>query len=173
MAATLLQNAIWIPEADLYLRSVHRHDYIPWKSEDGIVDFAIDGGQGPGSYIRRVGTTGGRVVEWCLTDADPFELVAERLLWGTFGKDGKGPMKWRPIATLETNHLRAILRTQPHIRDTITERVVSYWLAHREAVEAVDAVGVKLNGGKPAAKARRRISFGQPNRTSYGGKATP
>jgi hypothetical protein len=127
----LLQNACHIPEADLYLRSVNVHDFIQWRSEDGRVDYAIDGGHGRGAYVRRVGHDNGRVFDWCLYDDDPFDLIAERLLWGTFGKEGKEPRRWRPISTLELGHLQAILQTQSHIKGTLTERVVQHWATQK------------------------------------------
>ena len=130
--SVLIQNAARIPEADLYLRSVHVHDFVRWQSEDGKVDYAIDGGQGLGAYVRRVGHDGGRVFDWCLYDTDPFGLIAERLLWHTYGPEGKEPGRWRPISTLELDHLQAILKTQPHIKGTLTERVVQWWVAKKE-----------------------------------------
>ena len=129
--SVLIQNAAWIPEADLYLRSVNIHDFIRWQSEDGKVDYAVDGGEGRGAYVRRVGYEGGRVFDWCLYDTDPFDLIAGRLLWGTFGKEGKEPRRWRPISSLELDHLQAILKTQPHIKGTLTERVVQHWAAEK------------------------------------------
>jgi len=37
------------------------------------------------------------------------------LLWGTYGKSGKEPLKWVKLGDCETEHLQAILRTQPQI----------------------------------------------------------
>lgn len=36
--------------------------------------------------------------------------------WGTYGKDGKGPLKIKKLKNLKTDHLQAILRTQHHIK---------------------------------------------------------
>ena len=37
------------------------------------------------------------------------------LLWGTYGKSGKEPLKWVKLGDCETEHLQAILRTQPQL----------------------------------------------------------
>lgn len=34
------------------------------------------------------------------------------LLWGTYGKDGKQPLKYIPIEEMETSHIEAVLKTQ-------------------------------------------------------------
>jgi hypothetical protein len=36
----------------------------------------------------------------------------ELLRWGTYGKDGKGPLKFVLLVNCETDHLQAILRTE-------------------------------------------------------------
>jgi hypothetical protein len=35
------------------------------------------------------------------------------LLWGTYGKSGKEPLKWKKLGECDTDHLQAILDTQP------------------------------------------------------------
>jgi hypothetical protein len=64
--------------------------------------------------------------------ADPGVVVTEaqaNLLWGTYGKSGKEPLKWVRLIDCETDHLQAILRTQPHIYD-----------AHIEATSRLEAI---------------------------------
>lgn len=36
----------------------------------------------------------------------------ELLFWGTYGKDGKQPLKWIAIKDMENSHLKACLKTQ-------------------------------------------------------------
>jgi hypothetical protein len=136
----LLQNAIYVPEDDLYLVSLHRHDFRGHKLRDGKM-LCVDGGVGEDGYGRRVGDLAeldeaGRYIEFCLTDEDPFETrIAQMLLWGSAGKDGKDTMTFRPIKEWAyredgVGHLRAILANVPNI-SPIHKRVVEYWLAKR------------------------------------------
>lgn len=41
----------------------------------------------------------------------------EYLYWGTYGKDGDQPLKYKLIKDLDTDHIKAILETQHHIND--------------------------------------------------------
>lgn len=36
--------------------------------------------------------------------------------WGSYGKDGKGPLKWISIKKMETDHLKACLDTQTQMK---------------------------------------------------------
>ncbi len=124
----LTQNAIRIPSEDLYLKSSHVHDYVCHEPREGE-SYMVDGGL---DYLRRGwGPTNKRdsFEDWSLYDDSPFDLVAERLLWGTRGPDGDQPLRHRPIATLALDHLQAILSTQAQIKGTLHERVVKYWVA--------------------------------------------
>lgn len=136
----LLQNAIYVPEDDLFLVSCHTHDYVQHTlSKEPKLIVAIDGGT---SYGRRTGdlyelSEAGRYDEYCLVEGEPFEgWITDRLLWGTLGKDGKGPMTYRTIKELAARpegerHLRAILLNAtpgPWHR-----RVIQYWLDTKAA----------------------------------------
>lgn len=129
----LIQNAIHIPEEDLYLVSTHTHDYVAHTLKDGL-EIDIDGGP---SYAKRCGDLykldeAKRYIEYCLVDDDPFEgFITERLLWGTRGKEGTQPLTFRPIKELAYRpegaaHLQAILdNANPGPWHT---RVITYWL---------------------------------------------
>jgi hypothetical protein len=39
----------------------------------------------------------------------------DHLDWGTYGPEGKGPKETKKLAELDTDHLEAILITQPHL----------------------------------------------------------
>lgn len=130
----LLQNAVFIPEDDFYLVSSHVHDFITYTFKDGKT-ISVDGGAGPGSYARRAGDFGtlnlaGRYSERCLTTEDPFDHVIHWKLWGTRGKAGDQPLRYRPIAEFAPEHLQAILDNCP-ARSPVVDRVVRYWLAFK------------------------------------------
>lgn len=107
---SILQNAVYVPELG-YLRSAHRHDYITFEAQGD--EFMIDGGN---EYLRRNFTSDVDLgfVDYTLTSESTLEEIYDRLLWGTYGKDGKQPLKWLPICELETDHLCAILDHTPH-----------------------------------------------------------
>ncbi len=140
--STLIQNAAYCIEDDVYIISTHRHDYVTHVFRDGL-KLSLDGGAGPDGYTRRVGDLYklldpvARYEERCLLDSEPFEHIAEHLLWGTRGKAGDEPLSYRPIKELAyraegIEHLRAILRNCPAI-GPFHKRVVEHWLAVREA----------------------------------------
>ena len=129
----LLQNAAYIKEADLYIASVHRHDFVTYRFKNGK-ELSLDGGL---EYTRRVGDLWSLMeddlyVEFCLNDACSFEEIADKLLWGTRGKDGTGLLERRPIKELAARldgveHMRAILTNCPAI-GPFHKRVVEHWL---------------------------------------------
>lgn len=45
-------------------------------------------------------------------DVHSIERKIEGAVWGTYGKDGKGPLRWIMLKDAETDHLEAILKTQ-------------------------------------------------------------
>jgi hypothetical protein len=101
----IIQNAAWDIEHDIYYQSIGRHDYITWENSGG--KFMIDGGR---AYFRScVWDRPGYSVPLYLTNTSSAEDVITKLLWGSYGKDGKQPLTWRPIRMLETDHLLAIL----------------------------------------------------------------
>lgn len=135
----LIQNAIWIIKPDIYLVSSHRHDFRAYEFDEiepgtgRKLSIAVDGGDGPYGYARRVGALydSNRLrlyEERCLTTEDPFERIAEWLVWGTRGKDGKSPLRFRPIKEFTTDHLEAILANCPDIGPW-HKKVVEHWLA--------------------------------------------
>jgi len=134
-AHNLIQQAVYSPEHGLYFKSAHVHDYVTITFADGST-YSIDGGT---EYIRRGWTTGfdnARLIDMTLYGDDSFDKIVTHLLWGTRGRDGKQPLKWLPLNELETDHLQAILDTQPQIRGTIIERVIVHVLEGRQNTRA-------------------------------------
>lgn len=135
-APQLVQNAIHIVEDDIYLKSSHQHDCVGHVFEDGL-DISVDGGveyaKRGGSLVSQYETFAeytanvARYEEWCIMTDDPFETVADRLLWGTRGKLGDQPLAYRPIKSFEIDHLRAILDNVMGI-SPLHAKVVMHWL---------------------------------------------
>lgn len=128
----LIQNALYIPEINLWLKSTHVHDYVAHTLTDGTY-VSTDGGC---EYLHRTVSDPARVIPWDLYVDDPFEVIADKLLWGTYGPEGKGPFKRVPLRDCELDHLRAIRETQAGIRGTIYGRVVDHWITVKERAAA-------------------------------------
>lgn len=48
-------------------------------------------------------------------DYDYASATKETALWGTYGKSGSEPLRWVRLVDCETDHLLAIVRTQPQL----------------------------------------------------------
>lgn len=103
---SLISNAVYIPEDDVYLVSTSRDHHDSHAFRDACV-LTVDGGL---EFTHRAGRTipelyalyeAKRYEEWALTDDMPFEVIADRMLWQT----AKG---WRPIKTLGAEELTFI-----------------------------------------------------------------
>lgn len=46
---------------------------------------------------------------------DDLAVAKRQAMWGTFGKKGKGPMRWVRLVGCETEHLQAILNNVPGV----------------------------------------------------------
>ena len=124
----ILQNAVHDIVNDKYYISTHVHDYVGFEINGK--SYFIDGGH---DYLRRnyFSTIHGNVLEdYALYDDDPIEEIKKKLLWGSRGKAGDEPLTYRPLRLLETDHLQAILRTQPNI-NTFTTTVIHSVLKER------------------------------------------
>jgi len=52
-------------------------------------------------------------------------------MWGTYGKGGNEPLKWVKLVDCTTEHLEAILRTQPQVWNTNYEEFIKEILEDR------------------------------------------
>lgn len=123
----LLLNRIRTPDGT-ELTSWFRHDYRTYEDANGHT-YMVDGGT---DYLRR-----------SLVLAAPFEELSEYyeeenhehnreyFSWGSYGKDGKGPLRRVLLKDLEDDHIEAILKTQIHISEWLRELFKSE-VAYRE-----------------------------------------
>lgn len=144
----IYQLAIKILESrpPIYLNSIYRHDYLSYKFQDGTSIF-IDGGNSlcdGGYYYRSSGPLDilNKSENYTLTDKDSFKTIKKKLLWGTRGKSGKEPLTYRPLIELETDHLKAILKTQKS--SEIHLKVIKSILADRAGGESMQFPDGKL-----------------------------
>ena len=167
----LIQNAIKITEnhpEEFFLVSAHRHDFKTYTFKDGS-SISVDGGD---SYIKRGGTPvksilkstgtgasyylGGyatKWMEWCVDDKEPLYAIKEKLLWGTYGKDGKSPLKYVLLKNCETEHLEMILK-QPKLGKLYSKVILSILkdrlpkLNRKEVFEEVDKSNKRMSKNK-------------------------
>ena len=103
----ILRNSIRTPDGT-ELVSRHRHDHVEYTDANGKT-YAVDGGT---DYLRRQGH-GDEVDTSIVVDNPTDPLVREHLMWGTYGVDGSEPLKWVLLKEMDTDHIRAVLLTQP------------------------------------------------------------
>lgn len=103
----ILVNMIRTPDGTV-IQSRHRHDYVTYTDKNGM-EYMVDGGL---DYLRRTVYDGHPYEELSLTEEDPIEVIREYFDWGTYGKDGKQPLRRILLKDMEDEHIQAILDTQ-------------------------------------------------------------
>jgi hypothetical protein len=112
MSERILVNGIRTPDGtEIFSRS--RHDYVTYRDKNGE-EYMVDGGL---DYQRRSGSGGETDISVYATGEH--EHDRQYFHWGTRGKDGKSPLKYKPLCDLDTDHIHAILDTQTHIDEYV------------------------------------------------------
>lgn len=104
--SAILANRIRTPDGTI-LQSFNQHDFCSYIDKNGK-SYAVDGGV---AYLRRVCDSDDYEELSVFTD-DPFEVQREAMHWGTYGINGDQPLKYIALKDLDTEHIKAILRTQ-------------------------------------------------------------
>ena len=124
----LIQNAIYLPDVDVYLCSTFRHDFKEYIYPDGSSIY-VDGG----IEYQRMGIEGNigciNYEDYCLYDDSPFELIVEKKLWGVYDKKNN-VLNYRPLRTLDNQHLKAILIECPYAPLIVT-KVIDHLLSQK------------------------------------------
>jgi len=100
----LLANVMRTPDGTI-LQSNHVHDYVEHVDANGRL-YMVDGGV---SYIRRTWYEEGNGEDLSVYTDDPHEKIREWFRWGTYGRDGKGPLVWAKLKNLSSDHIQRIL----------------------------------------------------------------
>jgi hypothetical protein len=100
----LLANVLRTPDGTV-LQSCHVHDYVEHVDANGRL-YMIDGGV---QYIRRTWYEDDNGEDLSVYTDDPHSKIREWFRWGTYGKEGKGPLTWKKLKFLSTNHIQRIL----------------------------------------------------------------
>ena len=121
----LLQNAAMVD--DTIIVSRHVHDYVECKG------FAIDGGL---EYQRIAGEMNcPRFVNLAIYSDMPVEEYADRVVWGTRGKDGTEEFRFVLLKGCSNGHLIGILETQKRAAQFVKDAVC--FILHRRALAMI------------------------------------
>lgn len=101
-------NMIQTPDGTV-LQSKHRHDYVTHVDKTNGLTYMVDGGV---EYLRRNFHPNHPYKEMSLTEDADHMILREKVCWGTRGKDGQSPLKYISIASMDTEHIQAVLETQ-------------------------------------------------------------
>jgi hypothetical protein len=123
----IIQNAVLVD--GIVYQSTYVHDFV--SLPDGR---AIDGGH---EYLRRVGTFSEEEDLSLDEDSDVLD-VWNKLTWGTYGLDGKGPLKWVRIRDMDLSHIENVLALFPTGLHELTLSTLNYWRVRK--LEYTDAV---------------------------------
>lgn len=113
-------------------------DYLAreWESRGGDERF--------GQFLINKGIVADNIQTWQAEMSDyplPHEVIRNIQTWGTNGKHGAGKYEEKYIKDLETSHIKAILKTQAHIKKTSIEKVLQNELKLRDKIK--NRVGAK------------------------------
>lgn len=122
----IIVNAIRCPNGDI-LQSRRTHDFV--MNSQG---YGVDGGR---SYLRRVFPSVPDYEELSLYYGDPHAKIRELFDWGSYGKDGKQPLRRILLKNLTDDHIDAIIRTQWQLPSYIHEQFLNekHW-RHEEHI---------------------------------------
>lgn len=111
----LLANVMRTPDGTI-LQSCHIHDYVEHTDANGKT-YMVDGGV---QYIRRSWYEEGNGEDLSVYTDDPQSKIREWFRWGTYGKEGKGPLRWAKLKHMETGHIKKILE-EGYARDHLNK----------------------------------------------------
>ena len=115
-----LANRIRTPDGTI-LESMHRHDYVTYIDANGK-EYMVDGGL---DYLRRNVHDDAPYTELSVLSTDEHSVIREVFKWGTYGIDGKQPLKYLILKDMSWDHIEAILETQTQLRDHVRQVFVN------------------------------------------------
>ena len=117
----ILLNAIRTPDGTV-IESTHRHDYVTYEDANGYT-YMVDGGL---DYLKRTYVPHAPYEELSVDSYDVgFDEVRHLFKWTTYGKNGDQPAERKSLASLETEHIEAILETQHQLSEEVSDFFLS------------------------------------------------
>ena len=108
---SIVSNRIKTPDGTI-LVSRHCHDFVGHTDKITGKFYAVDGGS---DNLKRTGDNA--YEELSVTTADHFELIRKMFEWGSYGKDGRGALRWMTLCNMSDIHIKAIIDTQEQISE--------------------------------------------------------
>lgn len=100
----IIQNALFCTKCNTFIQSNSVHDYQLCNCKNKQKQCMVDGGR---DYVHT--SVNEHQIELHVYDDESVSEMAEKLLWGTYGEDGKDPFKWKLLKDCTREHLYAIL----------------------------------------------------------------
>lgn len=125
----IILNRIRTPDGTV-LTSYHRHDYKTYQDANGEV-YMVDGGT---EYLRRSVNTEKAKDLTVYYDPNDHKKNREAFHWGNRGKSGRDPLTFKPLVHMDTDHIEAILETQPQIIGKLPEKIFLDELEYRKGI---------------------------------------
>lgn len=110
----IVYNAVTCLACHKTLESRYRHDF---KSCDCPNRAIVDGGH---DYTRYGAEDMSKLIKHTLYLTDPHEKLREAVSWGTYGKEGKDPLKHVKIKDMSDAHIQAVI-VYPNVAPWIVE----------------------------------------------------
>ena len=104
----ILYNAIRTPDGTV-LESRHVHDFRQHRDKKTGGLYGVDGGT---EYRRRSGPEDYEEISIIWEPNMPHDILREYLTWASYGKNGKGPVRYLLLKNMETSHINNVLDTQ-------------------------------------------------------------
>jgi len=129
----MIQNAVYVVPTEKYYVSVNRHDLVTFTLDGTAPNlnsgnyFFIEGGH---DYRRCNFKFHPEIMDFSLYEDSSDDEIYDKLLWGSRGTTGKEPLQYVLLKNLNTEHMNAILSTQPHI-DQHVRNVIAKALLNR------------------------------------------
>ncbi len=112
MRRRIILNQIKTPDGTI-LTSNHVHDYKAYKDRISNELYIVDGGR---DYLKR--SVNKIPYEECsIYSDDDFSKVREAFVWGTYGKSGKGKIKWVKLCDMTNAHILNILKSSVYYQN--------------------------------------------------------
>lgn len=118
----ILRNSAKCLNCNEEIESKHRHDFTTCKCGN----LSVDGGP---DYLKR--NFRDKYLETSVESNDLL-VAREYFEWASFGKNGDEPKHYIKLKDMISEHIQAILETQPHIRKSVVEELFKLELQYRE-----------------------------------------
>jgi hypothetical protein len=112
----LLANRIITPDGTM-LQSYYGHDFKTYIDANGK-EYMVDGGL---YYQRSNVHHDAPHQDACVYSDDPHEVIRDAFHWGTYGIEGKLPIRWVPLCALSNKHIHNIRITCDHLPEHIAK----------------------------------------------------